>query len=160
MDFKRLQQSKKVHGIFIGVLAVIGVLAIFQAGVFVGYHKASFSYGLGEGYYRTFEGRGPGGMFGLPPRNLPGGDSAVGTIVRVALPTVVIASPDAIEKSITITSDTRIRQFREEVASTSLSVGDEVLVLGSPTKEGTIDAQLIRIMPPAGGRGMMMFDER
>jgi hypothetical protein len=39
------------------ILAVLGVviieLIVFQSGIFVGYHKAAFSFRMGDNYYRA-----------------------------------------------------------------------------------------------------------
>jgi hypothetical protein len=82
--------------------------------------------------------------------NLPGGNGAVGKIVSINLPTIVVASPDNIEKTINISDNTLIRQFRDTLNAKDLTVGEHVVVLGeiSNPDNGVIDAKLIRLIPP------------
>ncbi|MEI6042422.1 MAG: hypothetical protein WCQ00_02540 [bacterium] len=146
---------------FLVILIVISV--VFQAGIFVGYHKAMFYKSTGDNYYRAFNNKGgPAGKGGpeqfdefMKDANLPGGHGAVGKIVSINLPTIVVASPDNIEKTINISKDTLIRQFREDINSKDLKIGDYIIVLGeisgtdtSPSDKGIINAKLIRLLPP------------
>ncbi|MFA6158316.1 MAG: hypothetical protein WC763_01695 [Candidatus Paceibacterota bacterium] len=137
-------------------LALICALLIFQAGVAVGYRKASFSRELGNNFYRMFDGgfgsQGRGGM--MPPpgfmfaENLPGGHGATGRIASLNLPSFIVVGPDGIERVVVVSDDTDIRRFRETLEPADLVVGDQVVVLGSPDEAGQISARLIRIMPP------------
>jgi len=135
MNFKKLT---------IGFGIAVIVLLIFQAGVIVGYHKGRFSARFGDNYYHTFGGRYPDFL----PKMTPSGHGAVGKIVSVTWPTFILAGSDNIEKIILIKSDTIIRQFRDTVASSSLTVNDSVVVLGTPNNQGEIEARLIRIITP------------
>lgn len=150
----------------IGIIKLLIVLiiafAIFQAGIFVGYYKAGFYGALGNNYYKPFNERrggndfGRAGNFGNMMGNMmqnrdgiPGGHGAVGKIVSINLPNIVVASPDNIEKTVTISNDTLIRQFRNTISVTDLKVGENVIILGSPSDSngGIINARLIRLIP-------------
>lgn len=153
--------SKKTRKVAFVVLSVIVALLVFQAGVAVGYRKASFSRQLGNNFYRVFDGRAtssvmgphgagvPGGkpfmMFG---EGVPGGHGAAGFVVSVSLPSIVVVGPDGIERIVVIGDETDIRRFRDTASSTELAVDDFVVVLGTPNNDGQIDARLIRILPP------------
>jgi hypothetical protein len=80
--------------------------------------------------------------------NMPLGHGAVGKIVSISLPLVVVAGPDNLEKTVVITDGTEIREFRETVSSDQLQIGDFIIVLGSPNDEGQVEAKLIRLAPP------------
>lgn len=131
----------------IGVIIVI--LGIFQAGVFVGFHRAGFSYHMGENYYRAFgdneRGEG-GGMMG--DRGFPNAHGAVGRIIKISIPTMSVLGPDNIEKIITMSDDTKVRYLRDATTILSLKQDDYVVVIGSPNDEGEIVARFIRILPP------------
>lgn len=148
---KEKLKSKTFKKVLLGIGILIVALVIFQAGMFVGFHKASFSYGWGDNYRKTFEGPrgefGGGMMGGFSRNNLPGAYGAVGKIIKVNLPTVVVMGPDNIEKIILIKDDTLIREFRNELKATDLQINDQVVVIGSPNASSQIEAKLIRIMP-------------
>jgi len=133
-------------------LAVIFIaLIIFYAGIQVGLRKSFFSSRWGENYGRNFGGL-RGGMIGLPPGDEPiGGHGTFGQIIRINLPQVVIKSPQDVEKIIVIGADTQIRELRGIINSSELRVGETVVVIGSPDSSGLIDADLIRVLPPAPG---------
>lgn len=158
MDIKKCVQSKKFK-IAVGVLGTLFVASlIFQAGIFVGYHKAAFSYGYGDNYYRTFgERHARGGMMWGDidgDRDLTPANGVIGKIVKVELPNIVVVGTDSIEKVVVIAPDTAIRQFRDTVATDKLQVGDVVTVIGEPNAASQIEAKYIRLMPQQMG-GMM-----
>ncbi|NDE68436.1 hypothetical protein EB052_02410, partial [bacterium] len=43
INIKDLHKSKTFQGVIVGILVVVVLLTVFQAGVFFGYHKAGFS---------------------------------------------------------------------------------------------------------------------
>ena len=56
-NLKNLHKNKPIRTIIAILLFLIIVLTAFQAGIFIGYQKASFSNGLGNKYYKqAFEG--------------------------------------------------------------------------------------------------------
>ncbi|MFA6445928.1 MAG: hypothetical protein WCW14_01605 [Candidatus Paceibacterota bacterium] len=132
------------------IAAIVIILFIFQAGVFVGYRKASFSYNLGDNYYQTFGGPRGGPMMDRGPRGeeFINSHGSVGKIIQISLPTIIVSEPNGVEKIITIDDDTTVRRFREELKPTDLSINDMVVIIGSPDKKGQIDASLIRLLPP------------
>lgn len=159
IDLKNLHKSKVFLGILTGIVVLIILTVVFQAGIFVGYHKAAFSYSGGDNYYRAFGNRsGPmmggdngilGGMMGvLDQDDLQGGHGAIGKIVRVSLPTLVIADIKNVEKTVFITDDTLIRRYRDDIASNTIAVGEMAIILGAPNETGQVIAKLIRILPP------------
>ena len=149
IDFKNISTSKKTKIVISAAVAVVIVLSAFQAGMFVGYKKAAFSYKMSDRYYRqTFGGNrqnGPDNFFG---NDLPGGNGAVGKIVNINIPHIVVDTPDNIEKIIKIDDDTLIRQSRDTISVKDLKIGDYVIVLGSPDDKAEIEARLIRLLPP------------
>jgi hypothetical protein len=129
----------------VGGLVVL--LLVFQAGIFVGYRRAAFSFGSGENFYRAF-GRGPGPM-GMPRGNdLFSAHGATGRIISVHLPTLVVEDRDGGEKVVLTNTDTQVRKFRDAAAVTDLKTDDFVVVIGSPDDSAEIVAKFIRILPP------------
>ncbi len=152
MNDKNFFQSKNFRKILYGVGIAIAVLVVFQAGMFVGYRKAGFSYRWGDNYYRAFGERGErmmgGRMMGLfGGRNFTNSSGAVGKIVRINLPELVIENKDGIEKSVLITDDSVVKRFRETVKPEDIKIGDFVVVIGAPNNDAQVEAKIVRIMP-------------
>ncbi|HEU5114215.1 MAG TPA: hypothetical protein VFT82_00435 [Candidatus Paceibacterota bacterium] len=140
-DFFSSRRGKKI---VIGVIAAIGALLIFQAGIFVGYHKALFSYRGGERFVSMMQG----------PRMMQGYDDdfspshgAFGRIVSVALPSFVVASPNNTEQTVYVGNGTVIRMFRNTASTSDIQPERYAAVLGEPDPSGFIEARFIRIMP-------------
>jgi hypothetical protein len=150
-SIKKMFESKKVLFIasILGVLIIISL--IFQAGVYVGFQKASFGRDWGENYGRNFgmmrgDGRDLiGGM--RNQKNFPNAYGAVGKILKIELPTIIVQDKDGTEKVVLIKDDTGIRLMKEDIKASILKIDDFIVVIGSPNTEGQIEAKLIRLMP-------------
>lgn len=139
--------TKHAKRIIVVLLALALLFGVFHAGVFVGFHKASFAFRGGENYYRAFD-RNTKGMIGrMQFDDIPGGHGAAGKVVSVASTTVVVSSRDNTEKIIHISKETLIKKFREEATLKDIVVGDFVVVVGNPNENGAIEAKLVRILP-------------
>lgn len=165
MNYKNFIQTKVSQKTLWVIGALVVALLIFQAGIFVGYRKASFSYGSGDNFHRMFGSPERPGMIGrkgmmgfegmigregMMGPNFGGFTSAygtTGTIVKISLPTIVVAGTDKVEKIITTDSKTIVRSFRNEIKPTDLKVGDSVIIIGAPNTSAQIEAKLIRVLP-------------
>jgi hypothetical protein len=161
-DIKNLHKSRLFHGILIGIISLMIVLISFQAGIFVGYHRADFAYRSNENFYRTFGENGRGDMRngtgspefmgtvlkGFDTEDLPGGHGSVGKIVRVSSTTIIIADVKNVEKTVRIMDDTLVRRLRDTIRAQDIAIGDSVIVIGDPDAQGEITAHLIRVLPP------------
>jgi hypothetical protein len=129
---------------FVKVLYTTGVLLlacfIFNAGVIVGFKKASFGRSWGEHYMNNF-----GGL-----DDLPNSHGAAGKIINVTLPTFIVSDRNNVEKSVLLTGDTKILNGRQEVPTENLKIGDFTVVIGSPNSTGQIEAKFIRVIPMGG----------
>lgn len=148
INWNDIHQSKTVRGIIIGIAIAIIVLAVFQMGVVVGYHKARFANKFDQGFERNFMGSSRMNFRnridgGLPPA----GHGAAGSVVSINLPKFVVADQDHLEKTIVTSSSTLVRKFRSDGAIADIKEGDVVVVLGNPNDQGEIEAKVIRIMP-------------
>ena len=154
MNYKNFFQSKNFRRIIWGVGILIAILAVFQAGMFVGYRKAGFSYRWGDNYYRAFgEHRTGERMMGgrmmdsFRGKDFTNSNGAIGRIASVNLPILTIENTDGVEKIILIKDDTVVRRFRETVKTDSLKIGDFVVAIGAPNNSAQVEAKIIRIMP-------------
>lgn len=148
MCIKDFIKSRSFKSVLIIIIAVIVLLLVFQAGIFVGYRKASFAYRFGDNYYRAFGGR-HGMEFRVPIRgDFFAAHGVTGKVISINLPTLVVAGPENMEKIILITDDTLIRRFDAAVQPSEIKLGDFIVVIGSPDENSQIEARLIRIAPP------------
>ncbi|MBP6858248.1 MAG: hypothetical protein KBC33_00235 [Candidatus Pacebacteria bacterium] len=150
-DIARSLQSAKTSSIIRVMIALFVLIVVFWMGVTVGWRKAEFSYRFSDNYYRSFGGheRSPIGKIGMPdPDDLINGHGAVGKVISVNLPTVIVSDANGVEKSIRITNDTVVRSGRGGIASTTITDHDFIVVIGNPDTTGLITAKLIRVMPP------------
>ena len=142
-------RSKLFAGIIAGVCIMLFVLCIFEAGVVVGYHEASFSSRWGQNYGRNFGGSEM--MPGFPDMHGPNSNGTMGKIISVSTvastTTIVVSDPQKPEEKIVINTDTIIRDHENTIPASSLSAGSYVVVLGAPDDQGEIQAKLIRVVP-------------
>lgn len=156
-----LYKTASQKTVWTGIVGLILALVIFQAGIFVGFHKASFSYGSGDNFHRMFGAPERNGMMGLDGfGGFPGGEltsayGTTGTIVKITLPTIVVAGSDKVEKVVVVNEQTILRQFRDDINNNDLKVGDSIIVIGAPNSSSTqIVAKLIRVLPEASSTMM------
>lgn len=150
---KKIIESKTFRTIIytIGVIALVFI--IFQAGMVVGFKRASFGRDWGDNYATNFGSplMGPqmmGQRFGDLNNNLPNAHGAIGKIISLDLPTIVVLDEkDNTEKSVLINDKTKIIEQRDIVGSSELKVDDYVIVIGNPNSSGQIEALLIRFLP-------------
>ena len=145
-DIKKVFESKVSTKILIIIGIAIVAMLIFSAGIFVGFHKAGFGRDWGENYERNFGMRSGGMMFGRD--NFPNSHGAVGKILKIESPTIIVQdTKDNTEKIILIKDDTRIQKMMTNITANDLVVNDYIVVIGSPNSQGQIEAKLIRVMP-------------
>jgi hypothetical protein len=141
----KLFESKISVKILYVVGTVIVLILIFSAGVSVGFHKASFGRAWEENYERNF-----GMMPGRPvlgKDNFPNAHGAIGKIIKIELPTIIVQDKDNTEKVVLMKDDTKIQRMMQELSVNDLTVDDFVVIIGSPNNQGQIEAKFIRVMP-------------
>ena len=144
-DIKKVFESKVSTGVLIGIGIIIVAMLIFSAGIAVGFRKASFGRAWGENYEQNF-GMGPNRpMFGED--NFPNANGAIGKIIKVELPTIIVQDKDNTEKVILIKEDTQIQKMKGGITTNDLKTDDFVVVIGNPNEQGQIEAKFIRVMP-------------
>ena len=141
-----LKKSKIKKLIFI-LACIFVALLIFQAGIFVGFKKASFSFRTGEQYFRQMNGRQGDQFMGMNRGDFSNSHGAIGKIISINLPNIVVADKDGNEKTLILSTTTDIRKFRETVGLEDLKVNDFITVIGEPNDKAEVEAKLIRIMP-------------
>lgn len=145
--------------ILVLIAAVVGVMLVavlsFAIGFTAGLHKARFSYRFGENYERNFVNSEEHSMKDRMLREMDGkffrsGHGVVGEILSITSHTIVVRSPEGQENSIEVTDTTVYRKGGDGVNLEALSVGDRVVVLGKPSDDGMVTADLIRVFDLPG----------
>lgn len=146
--------SKVVRWVISGIGILIVALLIFHAGAVVGSRRGPFNI--------PFDG--PGAMMEhrFRPPFLPtdiefphgfmrASHGAIGEITSVttASSTFTVKTRDGSIRTVSITPSTLIKSdIGTSTEAGSLSSGMQVIILGEPNVEDTIDARVIRILPP------------
>ncbi len=157
----RLMKSKFIKPVIMIIALLVIILLTFHAGMIMGLRRASFSYSLGDNYYRNFGGQRPdlrkgmmNGGFGNNMMNGPFGNEMMpigygvsGKVIKINGGNIVVEGNDNIERIVITNKDTLIRQFRNTGTTTDIKIDDNIIVVGSPTQSGEITAKLIRILP-------------
>lgn len=147
-EIKRIARSHIFKVIICSIAGLLILLFVFQAGMFVGFQKAMFSNKIGENYFHEING--DQGMMGIPNGDFESAHGAVGKIVQLKLPLIVIEDQSSIEKTVQVGSTTQIRDVNGNEKTDDLKTDDFVVVFGSPSSSTNpvLLAKLIRILPP------------
>lgn len=147
MDFNNFFQSKTFKIIFVAIGGAIVSLLIFQAGAFMGFKKANFSYRWAENYHQNFGGPRQGFFEDFKGRDFIDAHGVFGQIIKIDDLTVVIKGRDDVEKIVSVKDNTVIERFRDAIKITDLKIDDYIIVIGEPNDVGQIEAKFIRLMP-------------
>jgi len=141
-----------LNSIKIGKLTlIIGIILLmivsFQFGIFIGFGKASFNFRNGERYFLEMNGRRDDPMMGLRRDDFQNTYGTIGKIIKISPDIIIVLDKDQKEKTISISTSTIIKKFREDIKPINLKIDDFITVIGSPEDNGFIGAKLIRVMP-------------
>ncbi len=125
--------------------SIIILFIVFSLGMSVGFHKASFGRAWGDNYEKNF-GMIPGHP-GFGKDNFPNSHGAIGKIIKIELPTIIIQDKNNTEKIILLREDTKIQKMMQIIKTNELAINEFAVIIGSPNDQGQIEAKLIRIIP-------------
>lgn len=148
MKISAFFQSKQLKWILFFLGFFIIILFVFSAGVYVGVRKAAFSYRWGENYHRIFGGPKGGFFQDFKGKDFIPGHGTVGSVISINSDSLIIKSPDGVEKMIIVNANTTIRRGSETMKPADIAIDSRVVVIGSPRNDGTIEAKFIRVMDP------------
>jgi len=145
---KEVTESK----VFRMTLYVFGILLIaifiFQVGVIVGFHKASYERASEDNYSNNLGLTDHQRFAGMMPEIFPDAHGAIGKVIDTSHPPLItVEDKDGTEKAVLVTNDTILRKMRGTATASDLTPNTMVVVLGSPNAQGQIEAKLIRIIP-------------
>ena len=159
-DKQKKRNPDILRWIIFGLLGFIIFLLIFSIGMQVGGAKARFSYKWADNYHKNFAGPRTGFLSNwrsFPHGDFIGGHGAFGEIIELkgysttstdagmSEDAFVIRGRGDVEKIIVLSSETILKKGRKTINQDDLKVGDGVVIIGSPNKEGQIEAKLIRV---------------
>ncbi len=138
-----MRSEWKIAAIAGGVLLILAMLT------------GAFGLGLRVGQLRA-------GVDLVGPRPLPGGigpgwlggHGAMGTVKEIDLQahTLVIANRAGDRLQLQVTEDTIVERLHDRIDISKIQVGEQVVCIGRPDREGRIVARAIRVLgPPDGG---------
>src|SRR3990167_7137010 len=103
MDINNFLKQKTFKLAVLSIGALILLLLVFKAGVFVGYKKASFSYSWGENYHRNFAGPRRGFLSdfrrGFEDKDFINAHNTSGSIIKINNSTLIIKKSNNVEKT-------------------------------------------------------------
>lgn len=144
MSLKEIFKFSHLSKLLLLLSAVVILIFVFMAGVFVGHEKGRFSRAWGENYYRNIGGRRGWFDFDRPGFNAHGG---LGQIIKIENSSLVIKDSGNVEKTILVTGQTAIIKNFQNIKLSDLKLDDRIIALGRPNDQGQIEARLIRVMP-------------
>jgi hypothetical protein len=124
--------SNKISMAMYGIGILLVVIIIFQMGMIVGRGRESVFSEQQERYL-------------IQP--LPTAHGTAGKIISINLPTILVADEDHTEKIVVLRDETIIRSLRTSLLPDDLDLDDYIIVIGTPTTKGHIQANLIRVLP-------------
>lgn len=143
-------------------LAVIAIIMFgflsFGIGIKVGARKAMFTGNWYEGYRRDFVGQRNYPMMPtqkqvrpmidgvMNDRELLQSNSVSGSVISVGANSFVVKTKEGVEKTVSTNDKTVFRKFKEEIKLADITVGSEVVAIGSSDEEGRVLGILVRIM--------------
>ncbi len=144
-QFSGHQHSRLFKWIVGTLLELIIVLGVFALGVQVGFHKAGFTYSWINNYPNNFGGS-------RPPVKLPSSSEFLnahglfGTILSTGQNTLIVKDDDNNEKTVVVPANAVLRENFQDIHSSDLKTGQQIIVIGSPDNQGRIDAKFIRVL--------------
>ena len=112
--FTESKNFKRIIYIF-GTLFIL--FFVFQAGMIVGFNKASFRHDWGDNYEKNFAPR--NNAFQFIKNNFDetlNAHGAIGKIIKIDYPNIVVLDRDQTEKSIVIDENTNILERKDKVS--------------------------------------------
>lgn len=143
------RRSLQIIALIVGVVLV--AVTSFAFGFSAGIRKARFSYRFGENYERNFMRIDRREMKEKVLKKMDGrlfrsGHGAVGEILSITDRTIALRGPEGQENSIAVTDSTIYNKGGDQVNLEDLTTGDRIVVLGKPSDDGMVVADLIRVL--------------
>jgi len=148
MNPKDILLSRGTSMVIAALAVLLVMILVFQSGYYIGYRKGIFSYEWNDAYFN--DPIGPRSIFApfINDTDDMNPNGAVGRIISIQLPLVLMRGGNNLEKLVSIGPDTIIRATRGMASTSDLRLGDKIVIIGIPTNDGRISASLIKIISP------------
>jgi hypothetical protein len=137
--------DKFLFKLILGVAGLIILLLIFQLGMFVGFRKANHSFQWGDNYHQVFGGPPGGFLRNFGGQDFVSGHGTTGTIAKIDSNDLIIKSDEGTEITVVVNGDTLIKNGSATIKISDLKVDEQVVIIGSPNPDGSINAEIIRV---------------
>jgi len=149
----RVVDSVWFRRVLLGVLGLLVLAIVFEAGIMIGYRRANFSYQWGENYHLIFGGPkegflpppGAGGRVLIMRNDFINPHGLTGTVMKVDGQSIIVKGDDKVEKTIVVSDKTSIRSGNQDVKISDLKEGDMIVAIGDPNNSGQVEAKLVRV---------------
>ena len=147
-DIKKFFETKTYSHLLLILVILLIAWIIFAAGIFIGYHKAVFLNDWDDSYRQgMMNPNSPLAPF-MHNSDEVNPHGAMGEIVSVNFPVIMIKGPESAEQVVIISSTTMIRILHGMASVNDIKNGQYVVAVGEPNNKGEIQATFIRIVPP------------
>lgn len=148
-EIKSFIESKKTAHLMTVILVIACTIIVFHVGEEFGYKKYEIMNRMSGGYYKTF---GPGDNRRMGPLGYLFDDQTnthgvSGKVINVTADKILVEDDEGIEKNVLVDNKTIIKKQRLSIKESEIKIDDFIIVIGSPTSDGQIDAKIIRILP-------------
>ena len=146
---KSFMQSKNISHTMTAILILVGIIFVFHIGEEFGYKKAELTDQMSDGYYKAFGPRDPGqsGPLGYLFDDQTDAHGVAGKVINVSDNKILVADNEGIEKNVLVDKTTILKNHRDNITTKDIKPGDYIVVIGSPTTDGQINAKIVRIVP-------------
>lgn len=147
-NLNKFVESNNFKKIIFALLVIFVLIFVFELGVVSGFKKATFRHNWGDNYENNF-----GPKRDLPPfvkdniKDMPNANGAIGKIIKIDLPNIVVLDKDKTEKVIVVNDKTNILERKDKINKDFLTLDKYIIVIGEPNELGQIEAKLIRVIP-------------
>ena len=147
-DIKKIFETKTYTHILTIVAIFLIAWVIFATGIFIGYHKATFSRDWDDTYHEGM--MNPNSPLAPFTYNTDGANphGTMGEIISIHMPVIMIKGSNNAEQVVIISSSTIIRLLHNIASTSAIQSGQFGVVIGEPDNRGEIQASFIRIVPP------------
>lgn len=147
MAKSNFESVKVLKWIIFVLLGLILLFVFFRLGYEVGRRKAAFSCGWGKNYHQLFGGPRRGFDHNFDRDEFLDANGTAGAVIKIEGDSLIIKGQNNVEKSVVVSNSTVIRRQLDNLKLSDIKVDDNVVVIGSASSSGQIEAKLIRIFP-------------
>lgn len=146
---KSFIQSKNLSHTMTAILVLVGIIFVFHIGEEFGYKKAELTDHMSDNYYKAFGPHDPGqnGPLGYLFDDQTDAHGVAGKVINVSDNKILVADNEGIEKNVLVDKTTILKNHRDNITTKDIKPGDYIVVIGSPTTDGQINAKIVRIVP-------------